>query len=302
MMAVKNVLNANWMVYRFLKSILDAFGYHSYKMKQAYENYKIDEKWKSRIKDVLSCPDTDHIPRVPDAGVIKGACQIMHNGLKVKLGSYYSFGVTEMLRLSRGIHEPQEERVFMEVLKQMPENAVMIELGSYWAFYSMWFYQSVKNGVCYLIEPDKIGLDSGKKNFKLNNMKGHFFNAFVSSKSSKNNNDTPAVCIDDFVSSNNIPFIHILHSDIQGYELEMLKGSQRSINEKKIGYLFISTHSNELHNQCISFLKENHFIILASANMDESYSVDGLIVARSFHFKGINPVNISLKRNPNNAN
>ena len=65
-----------------------------------------------RILDALYCPDNAHIPRVPHAGRIENGCQIMHNGLKVSPGSYYGYFYRRMLLRNRGVHEPQEERVF----------------------------------------------------------------------------------------------------------------------------------------------------------------------------------------------
>jgi hypothetical protein len=60
----------------------------------------------------------------------------------------------------------------------------------------------------------------------------------------------------------------------------MLKGAEKALAEKKIGYLFISTHSNQLHQDCITLLKIKGYLIVCEANLDESYSVDGIIVAK----------------------
>jgi hypothetical protein len=75
----------------------------------------------------------------------------------------------------------------------------------------------------------------------------------------------------------------------------MLKGAIKSFQERKIGYVFISTHSNELHDACLDFLVQRNFIIIATANLDESFSEDGLIAARAPHFDGIGPVLISKR-------
>ena len=48
----------------------------------------------------------------------------------------------------------------------------MIELGSYWAYYSLWFASQVKDAQNYLIEPDPRRLEIGRKNFELNNKIG----------------------------------------------------------------------------------------------------------------------------------
>src|SRR3954464_7231994 len=68
--------------------------------------------WPQRYKDVLSSADNAFIPRVPDAGKVIDGAQVMHNGLRIARGSYYGYPITRMLRLNRGVHEPQEERAF----------------------------------------------------------------------------------------------------------------------------------------------------------------------------------------------
>jgi hypothetical protein len=68
-----------------------------------------------------------------------------------------------------------------------------------------------------------------------------------------------------------------------------------TFSEDKVGYVFISTHSNVLHYQCLNFLKNKNFVIIASADLDESFSEDGLIAARAPYFKGINAINISKR-------
>jgi hypothetical protein len=110
------------------------------------------------------------------------------------------------------------------------------------------------------------------------------------------NGPVETICIDDFMEQNKISFIDLLHSDIQGFEYDMLEGAAESFQKKRIGYLFISTHSNELHYKCLEFLKNRDFVIIASADIDHSYSEDGLIAARAPYYPGIDPVTVSLKK------
>ncbi|MBI4681228.1 MAG: FkbM family methyltransferase [Nitrospirae bacterium] len=126
-------------------------------------------------------------------------------------------------------------------------------------------------------------------------MKGCFINAYVGSKYGKHANGKEIISIDYLMDKYRIDFVHVAHADIQGAELDMLHGASRALSNKKIGYFVISTHSNELHEKCISFLKDHKFILIASANIDETYSYDGLVVMRAPYFEGINPVNISQK-------
>ena len=262
-----------------------------------------------RIEIARKCRDCNYFSKVRNAGKIfkeNGIeYQFMHNGIKVFKDCYVGEWVTELISQMRGIHEPQEEKVFYEVLKSVPENGVMLELGSYWAYYSMWFNKEIKNAKNYLIEPIEDGLEKGRKNFVLNNMNGDFNQGFIGSEFAENvefiNWDGTKInincfSIDHFVNDKEIPFINLLHSDIQGAEYNMLQGCKESIKNNKIGYIFISTHSNDVHQKCINFLKEYNFKIIAEHNLDESFSTDGLIAAYSPAVKGIAPVKISKRK------
>lgn len=259
---------------------------------------KPSPEWKERISLVLSSSDNEKIARVKDAGKVYNGYQTMHNGLKIMLGSYYGPEVSHMLIQNRGVHEPQEEYVFQLVLDDLKKNNkekyFMIELGSFWSFYSMWFKKDLPNTVNYMVEPDLFNLGCGKKNFKKNNFTGIFINAFVSS-TKKIEGSNNFISVDSIIADYSIGIFDIVHCDIQGYELDMLKGTYGAIHSQKIGYFFISTHSNELHNDCLEFLVSHNFEILASANLDESYSFDGLIVARSKSYPGLSKATISLR-------
>jgi hypothetical protein len=248
---------------------------------KAILNYPISSEWEKRIKEVLDCPDTEKIETVENAGCINRGKQIMHNGIKINLGSYYGPEYSKLLCKTKGIHEPQEEFVFQEILKKIPDGAIMIELGSFWSFYSMWFNLKVANAINIMIEPDSFNLGFGIRNFKLNKMKGEFLNAFVGARSISNGKQLEQVCVDDLMAARKIEHLNILHSDIQGYENEMLDGAQVALSQNKIDYFFISTHSNDVHNQCISKLKEHDYHIICEVDKDRTYSEDGLIVASS---------------------
>jgi hypothetical protein len=248
---------------------------------------------------VLACPDNAYIKRVPEAGEIRGDFQIMHNGLKVLLGSYYGKDSVRLLKKNRGVHEPQEERIFQEVLRQIAPGSVMIELGAYWGYYSMWFCREVPNARAYLVEPAEQNLEFGKRNFAANSLAfAHFTQAWIGQKSGVADDGHPVVCVDDFVADQKIQHVAILHSDIQGFEVEMLKGSRSTIIAGKISYCFISTHSVELHTACETLLREHGFEVFASISPPESYSVDGILAGRWPSAAAIPPMTISRRTHP----
>ena len=59
--------------------------------------------------------------------------------------------------------------------------------------------------------------------------------------------------------------------------------------------LFISTHEGQ-HDACRAAVLEQDYVLLAEHTIAESYSVDGLLVARRRELPGMEPVGISKKR------
>lgn len=284
------------------------------RIKQYVKDLPLDSELKRRIIMTTSCRDCDYIPKIENCGEIfvekNITYQYMHNGIKIPEGCYHGRGITEIIKLLNGHHEPQEEKIFYEILKYIPSNGLMIELGSHWSYYSMWFQKNILQAKNYMIEPDPYNLQVGKINFLLNNMVGHFFNAFISDKSSNmeefhcESDDKrrliQKICVDDFIQDNIIERVDLLLADIQGYEYQMLLGAEQSIKNKKIRFIFISTHhkliSNDpiIHFRCIEFIKKYNGHIIASHTIAESFSGDGLIVASFFEEdRNINPIIIS---------
>ncbi len=250
-------------------------------------------EWERRIADVLACPDLERLSRVPNAGAIEGNDQIMHSGLRVAVGSYYSSHAQRLIAASRGVHEPQEEWVFAEVLKQMPSGATMLELGAYWSFYSLWFHQQVGRARNIMIEPDAVNLSAGRLNFFINNWSGDFFRGFLGERYEAG--EVPVVSVDWLADKYKLEHLNLLHSDIQGHELAMLRGADRMLRERRVDYIFVSTHSEALQNDCRRFLEQRNFVVIAEHSLAQSYAVDGLIVARRKELPGLDNVPVSKK-------
>lgn len=260
--------------------------------------------WRDRIHDALSCPDNKFIPRVPSAGQVVDGQLVMHNGLRVHELSYDGEGPRDLMRENRGVHEPQEERLFMEVLKLLPPGSVMLELGSYWAFYSMWFYHEIPDAKCYCVEPETRNIGMGKNNFALNfgtDARGIVFEqAFAGSADALPGGapGIPTVSVDGFLQRHGIGRLAMLHADTQGNELSILLGAEKSLAAKSIDFVFLSTHTNELHRKCLKRLRGSGYEILADIDLLETYSFDGLIAARSPLAPEIEGCNLSLKGYP----
>lgn len=221
-----------------------------------------------RFKLILSDPINQKINKLPESGKLENGIITMYNGVKVYKSSYYGV-FADILILNEGVHEPSEEFLFQEVLNHInSDNPTMLELGSYWGFYSMSFLKKHPTGKCTLVESGVHELETGKSNFELNNMEGTFINGFIGDGH---------LSVDDLIDNH----LTILHSDIQGYELQMLHGAKNSLLNKKIDYCFISTHNNNLHYNCIELLKKMDYKIIGEVDVANTFCEDGIILAVS---------------------
>jgi hypothetical protein len=236
--------------------------------------------WNRRLADVLACKDNAHLPRHPEAGQVRRGVMTMHNGVRIHAGSYYGWGSQRILELNQGCHEPQEERVFAQVLSQLQPGSTMIELGAYWAFYSAWFATVIPNARNWMVEPEAGNLEKGRKNFQLNGREGRFIRACVG-RDHRMQGSLPQVSVDGMMSEHQIARVHLLHSDIQGFELDMLQGAAAAFDGRLVDHVFISTHSNALHRDCREWLVDRGYRIHQDIDLDASFSHDGLLVACS---------------------
>lgn len=278
--------------------------------KQTIESiYRDPQRISNRFYDVkrvittINCPDCDEIPKIEGAGTIfsssQGDYQLMHNGVKIRKDCYYgelACWMTDIIYGLHGHHEPQEEKAFYEILKYIPSRGTMVELGSYWGYYSLWFAFAIIDARNYMIDVADPLLSIGKDNFKLNNKIGHFELGHVGNYPEYRS--SPQIFIDSFLEDRGITHVNILHSDIQGAELDMLRSCEKSIARNMIDYFVISTHyegeiNDILHNACLTFLKERDFHIVVEHTPAQSCSADGLIIAKRKGVVGPEYIHIS---------
>lgn len=261
----------------------------------------ISKDAEARVKMTISCQDAAYIPKVKNAGTFKTIdgkkYQIMHNGVLVEAGGYFGDWMAEIITTLKGHHEPQEEKLFYEILKLIPANATMIELGSYWSYYSIWFNKAIKGAKNYCCEPDPENLKLGSRNASVNGAASiRFIQAAageedgesISFKPQEGDRDpviVPIRSVDGVIKEHKIKKAELLHMDIQGVELSSIKGAAESIKAGLIRFMFVSTHHYSIsgdpmtHQKCIELIEELGGHIIAEHDVHESFSGDGLIVA-----------------------
>lgn len=256
-----------------------------------------------RIKITAACRDCDHLPRHPLAGttgIRRGqAVQFMHNGLKVLFGRYYGAWVNEIIRQLQGVHEPQEEWVFAEVLKHIPKGATMIEAGCFWGYYSMWFLHQIPEASAFLVEPQPNQMKVAQANFALNDLVGDFTSGYFGSYPEKKKEiqerrigQLPRFTVAEFLALKGLDRVTMLHADIQGHEEEMLDGARDLLAERRVDWLFISTHGRR-HPASRDILAGAGYRIVAEHDVGQSASVDGLLVAQNPELPEIPAIDIS---------
>tara|TARA_R110000744_G_scaffold62910_3_gene129653 strand:- start:755 stop:1609 length:855 start_codon:yes stop_codon:yes gene_type:complete len=255
-----------------------------------YGNYKNDDSYFDRV---MQCNDTEYIPKVSNAGdVIESGDekhQVMHNGVLIHEGCYHQSWVTEIITALKGHHEPQEEKLFYEILKYVPKNGTMIELGSFWAYYSLWFNKEISDAKNIMVEPNPFKADIGRNNFKLNEFDGEFLNAYVADSYEEKstytdevgNYDIPKVSVDWLLEHYSIDKLDILHADIQNNEMQLLNGSTDSLAKSKIDFIFLATHNTYVHEEIRNVLQYHDYHIVEEYYPHESFFDDGLVLACS---------------------
>jgi FkbM family methyltransferase len=280
-----------------------------------WRSHSINATDRRRIAMTLEGGDCDDLPKVEGAGEVfelnGQMVQRMHEGTLIHADCYCGPWNTTLINRGRGHHEPQEEKVFASILESLKQPALMLELGAWWSFYSLWMKGRHPAVVNLMLEPDPANMAVGAANFQLNQQQGWFTQAAVGERSE---DGISFVCESDRVErilpvrsvdsiarhlSLEIPFDVVL-VDVQGAELETLRGMRECIENKMVKFVLISTHHHsisgdfETHSKCLRFVQEHGGHIVAEHSVEESYSGDGLVVAQ---FNASHPLTIPVSFN-----
>jgi hypothetical protein len=177
----------------------------------------------ARTEMTVRCRDRDPIPKVDGAGsvtVIDGKrVQIMHNGVRVVADGYYGDWMTKLIERRKAIMS-RIEIVFYEVMKHIPQQATMIELGGFWSYYSLWFLNQHRERSAFVVEPDPNQIAVGRQNAALNGAAIKFMQACVGRTSKPSVKfdaettgtiDIPQISISDLMQRNNLTTLDLLH-------------------------------------------------------------------------------------------
>jgi len=247
-----------------------------------------------RIRMTASGRDCAPIPKISEAGNVLDGVQVMHNGVKVQADGYCGPWMTEVIRRLKGHHEPQEEWAFHLLVRHARAGTRILELGSYWAYYSLWYLRAVPHSRATLVEPDPNYMKVGRRNFELNDATGEFLEGCVGEESKPSvsfpcedagTQTLRQFTVDELLAKPGAESVEVLLADIQGAELRMLHGAVESLKRGQIRFLVLSTHHHSIsgdpltHFKCVEFIRTHGGRVLAEHDIHESFSGDGLIVA-----------------------
>ena len=246
------------------------------------------------------CRDADVLPKVAGAGAVVRQpdgtmVQVMHNGVRVLAGGYYGAWMQDLITRCRGHHEPQEEVLFAEIMRHLGDDAVMFELGGFWSFYSIWFLSEGARRRSFVVEADPAHLEVGRINAALNGCEPVFIAGFIGSVEAAPSLfqteesgpvQLPCLTVPGMMARHAIEHLDLLHCDAQGVELGVLESCAALAAAGRLGWVMVSTHTHRIsqdpltHQRCLAVLRQAGATILAEHDVQESFSGDGLIVAR----------------------
>lgn len=252
-----------------------------------------------RIGMAARCTDCATLPKVSGAGSVLTEpdgerLQLMHNGLKVIADGYCGEWMTRLIARCHGHHEPQEERVFHEIVTRLPDDAAMLELGGWWSFYTLWFLQGHPRRRGFVVEPDPSHRALGEANARRNGLAPMFMAGFAGASASPpvpfvtesgERVTIPRLSPASIMAEHGLDRLDLLHCDAQGAELEVLQGCAGAFAARRIGFAVVSTHHWSIsgdpltHQRCLELIKRCGGQIIAEHDVHESFSGDGLIAA-----------------------
>ena len=169
-------------------------------------------------------------------------------------------------------HYDSEIKLLEQVLDKVENQApTMIEVGSFWAWWSLMFRKRYGKGKSVLIEYAKTQLTCGEKNFELNKYDYISYHAgmAISHTTQKGVNDLGNdISLSQIVKENKISTVDVLHMDIQGSELEALKSMSGFLKNRTIRQIVVGTHNHlvghDIHQNVIEYLKKYKYKLVKS--------------------------------------
>lgn len=212
------------------------------------------------------------------------------------------------------IHEPEEEKWFLQMLEYYKKvsRPILLDIGAAIGYYSILAKKAIPNLEIHAFEPfqehaqymrdnillNNLSLDDikvhevaisdkiGKSQFQLDTFSSvlintppqNFFRRLLKKQEVASNiTYVQTISLDDLCSKLNHT-ISLAKVDVQGFEIQVLRGAKQALQKKQIKTWIIGTHSSQLHQDCLSLLQHDGYSIHFEEKVIENQP-DGIIVA-----------------------
>jgi hypothetical protein len=149
-----------------------------------------------------------------------------------------------------------DEYEIQEQFKKYSEKAkYFFDIGASDGYYSLLFRKINKEGVIFMFEAQERFKEEISANFSLNKfpVNYHHFAKFASDKTDEHN-----IAIDSLFNERGENLLFKI--DVDGAEEVVLRGMEKTVRENRCLFV-IETHSRELEESCIGFLKEKGYLL-----------------------------------------
>jgi len=155
------------------------------------------------------------------------------------------------------------QMVLNDIKNTQNTHPVMMEIGAFWAFWSLMFRDTFKHGKNILIEPIQQHLNVGLKNFQINDFDCSSYHAAFNIDTQCTLFTKNIVSFEHVWNEEKLDTLDLLHADIQGAELPLLEklDQDQYLHDNKIKMLVIATHSKIIHQKILEIFKRNHYNI-----------------------------------------
>ena len=182
--------------------------------------------------------------------------------------------VTSGKHFITGNYEPYKTRAFLANLR---EGDIVVDVGAHVGYYSVLASRKVgKHGKVFSFEPRPLNIGFFKDHVRVNGLNNiTLYEGAISARTGEATFNTntgtgtghlsdhgrlkvKTYCLDELVEIGEIPRLDFLKIDVEGGEIEVLKGSLNAISQNRPRML-LATHSEDTHNFVLKFLEEHNY-------------------------------------------
>jgi FkbM family methyltransferase len=251
------------------------------------------------------------------AGLIEDGVFYLWDGTRCR-ADWVGEDLIEYIMMVRGMNDPLETRAYLDILaKLVDEPIIVLEAGAGGGQFSLHALRYHPNARAVLVEAHPRHYMVTCDHMRLNNVtdRSEVIYAAVAAEEGKlirfrsdagygsfvdpaGDIWVPTVSVASLMRDLEISYLDILHMDVQGAEIDVLQGAKQWLAKFRIGYLFIGTHTEQLHEECKQILNTHGYVLVIDVSpANSAIGNDGFILARS-PINSIHKANAKFRNSP----